>query len=112
MTLRSITLLLVAGAWALAPVLCANGVLAHHCPCGDETACEHESDCVTDPCAELAIRQPTGDASSVFPAGIAAAARPALPALRPAPPARPDLPASAPGGSHLPCPPSDLPLLI
>lgn len=97
--------LVLAALWAVvaAPALCATGVLAHECPCADERACEHESDCDTDPCNELLPRRddtrPSVDASFqlladawlppafTLPAGRVASGPPRLPApprLRPA----------------------------
>ncbi|MBZ0270048.1 hypothetical protein K8I85_18000 [bacterium] len=51
--------LVLTALWAVtfAPALCATGVLAHECPCADERACEHESDCDTDPCSDLLLRR-------------------------------------------------------
>lgn len=60
MTLRTFAVLLAAWTWILAPGLCTAGVLAHGCLCEDQIACAHESDCVTDPCRELAVREPGG----------------------------------------------------
>lgn len=97
--------LVLMAVWAVvaAPALCATGVLAHECPCEDERACEHESDCDTDPCNDLLLRrddtQPSVDPSfdaladawlppaSVLPAGrlLPGPPRPpAPPRLRPA----------------------------
>ncbi len=94
----------------LAPALCTAGVLAHLCPCEDEVACEHESECGADPCSELAMRQPDGsmDADLV----VSHAAVPAAFVLFvPPPPAPPCGPPHRPRAAP-PYPPGDLPLRI
>ncbi len=95
----------------LAPALCTAGVLAHLCPCEDEVACEHESECGADPCGELAVRQPDGDLHADL-----VTAQASLPAahgwLEPSPPQTAGTPPWSAPRAALPYPPGDLPLRI
>jgi hypothetical protein len=39
----------------LVPALCTAGELVHPCECGETIQCEHEEECVEDPCADQAV---------------------------------------------------------
>lgn len=112
-TNRRTNFAMFAALWTLilAPALCTAGVLAHLCPCEDEVACEHESECGADPCSELAMRQPDGSVDVDLVVSHAAA--PAAPVLiAPALPAPSCAPPTAAPRVTLPYPPGDLPLRI
>jgi hypothetical protein len=50
--MKSVLIVPLVAVWALflAPSACALDVLAHVCPCPEESACGHESECEADPC--------------------------------------------------------------
>lgn len=97
----------------LSPVLCLAGVLEHLCAdCPERTSCDHEEDCVSDPCVDI-VQVPdtashaSGPARTVVldPRFIAP-----LPGLFESPPL--SLTADLRTRGNLPRPESDLPLLI
>jgi hypothetical protein len=54
-------LLVTAWAFLLMPVLCAGGVLLHECStCAPGVACNHESNCLEDPCSPILTRSDDG----------------------------------------------------
>ncbi len=97
----------------LGPGLCMSGTLEHLCiDCSEGISCEHEEDCIADPCVEN-MQRPDTTASSSGPATIAAVVPGCVTS-------DPNLPGTTltEGASllayrmNLPRPESDLPLLI
>lgn len=54
---RLTTMMLPATLWALLalPMLCTTDVLAHHCDCESETACDHDDGCADDACHTMVV---------------------------------------------------------
>ncbi len=54
---RPTTMMLPAALWALLalPMLCTTEVLAHHCDCESETACDHDDGCADDACHTMVV---------------------------------------------------------
>lgn len=50
--------ILLAAVLVVIPALCTGGVLLHPCDCGSEARCTHEVECASDPCGDVALRQP------------------------------------------------------
>ena len=113
---RNSVILILAWTVLLLPGLCSGGWLLHPCECGSTIACDHESDCASDPC-EIGIARTDSDSElnsegASFTAYVPVAAQDLTNTLasglgqrRPS--------ASAPFAQDgLPFPPSDLPLLI
>lgn len=98
--------------WAVffSPSLCVSGIIAHLCEeqhC-DEPVSSHESDCVTDPCTDPALR-PDTETADIAPLIVDSCpseyAYPETPAgIHSGPPPDPWSP------PHIPMPASDLPL--
>ncbi len=54
-------LLVTAWAFLLMPVLCAGGVLSHECStCAPGATCNHETNCLEDPCSPVLTRSDDG----------------------------------------------------
>ncbi len=55
--IRPTTMMLPAALWALLalPMLCTTEVLAHHCDCESETACDHDDSCADDACHTMVV---------------------------------------------------------
>jgi hypothetical protein len=104
-------ILIVLG-WAViaAPLLCVAGVLQHDCPCAEESSCEHELDCGSDPCSEMVLRRDdSGACLGAVPLAAFLSALPdwAGPARATTPPVQTGIPRSLVGPHS-----SDRPLLI
>ena len=120
--------------WALVglPTLCIAGALPHDCACGDSRAsaepsdctheqphcshngaCNHESDCGSDPCSKLTASRPEqyNDVAETVPLVVACPSFAASVSQRASLNVRESFSERVPG-KNLPYPSSDLPLLI
>ena len=98
---------------ALAPVLCAGGLLDHDCAC-EEQVCHHESDGPADWCSQaFYVREDGTPAMLELGANLTGLPPPVFSArwTRQSSTAPPP-PASIGQGSRIPFPPADLPLRI
>ncbi|MFQ5495256.1 MAG: hypothetical protein ACE5EX_07720 [Phycisphaerae bacterium] len=95
------------------PALCTAGVLGHACDCGGSSECRHESDCSSDPCRKLAASRPgqDNDMAKSMPLFVGFPSLAACVSQMDSLGVRESVPEGAPP-TNLPCPPTDLPLLI